>query len=493
MDKSIIIIGSGIAGLSAGCYAQMNGYRTQIFQRFARLEGLHASWAHKGYTMDGCIHWLLGAGSGSAFHRVWQELGIAQQPMAYPDEFVRVEEPGSKSLIVYTNVDRLEQHMKTLSSADTGLIDMYVRALRRFAGIESLVLPLLNSKEFLIKVLPIAGDLSRWMKTTMESFGARFEDPFLRRAFPLIHDCPSLPMAIHLANLAGVHDCTSAWPTGGLVAFYQAIERRYRDLGGEVHYRARVDRVLVKDGRAMGVCLTDGSEHYADVVILAADGHTTVPRLLEGKYVNSLVRRYYDNAPGTVDSAVHISLGVDRDLSGEPHSIVLLLDRPIALAGRMHERLIIEHFSLDPHMVPAGKSVIKVHIKSDFDYWERLHRTHRRAKKRQVVNSVIEQLEKRFPGLKEQVEVVDVVRLTTNGHFAGDWQGLQPWQPERVSLKVILKGMSSTLPGLRNFYVVGQQAGAMGGLPMAAAAGHNLVKNLCRHDRRPFVTLVPPN
>jgi len=32
VQKSIIIIGGGIAGLAAGCYAQMNGYRSQIFE-----------------------------------------------------------------------------------------------------------------------------------------------------------------------------------------------------------------------------------------------------------------------------------------------------------------------------------------------------------------------------------------------------------------------------------------------------------------------------
>lgn len=31
-QKSIIIIGAGLAGLSAGCYAQMNGYHSQIFE-----------------------------------------------------------------------------------------------------------------------------------------------------------------------------------------------------------------------------------------------------------------------------------------------------------------------------------------------------------------------------------------------------------------------------------------------------------------------------
>jgi 2-polyprenyl-6-methoxyphenol hydroxylase-like FAD-dependent oxidoreductase len=31
-DRPLIIIGAGFAGLSAGIYAQMNGYQTQIFE-----------------------------------------------------------------------------------------------------------------------------------------------------------------------------------------------------------------------------------------------------------------------------------------------------------------------------------------------------------------------------------------------------------------------------------------------------------------------------
>ena len=42
-DKSIIIIGAGIAGLSAGCYGQMNGYRTQIFEMHNLPGGLCTS------------------------------------------------------------------------------------------------------------------------------------------------------------------------------------------------------------------------------------------------------------------------------------------------------------------------------------------------------------------------------------------------------------------------------------------------------------------
>ncbi|MCK4323768.1 MAG: NAD(P)/FAD-dependent oxidoreductase, partial [Armatimonadetes bacterium] len=56
MDKSIIIIGAGIAGLSAGCYARMNGYRTTIFEMHDKPGGLCTSWKRRGYTIDGCLH-----------------------------------------------------------------------------------------------------------------------------------------------------------------------------------------------------------------------------------------------------------------------------------------------------------------------------------------------------------------------------------------------------------------------------------------------------
>ncbi len=60
-DNSVIIIGAGFAGLSAGIYAQMNGYRTQIFEMHDLPGGLCTAWKRKGYTIDGCIHWLVGS------------------------------------------------------------------------------------------------------------------------------------------------------------------------------------------------------------------------------------------------------------------------------------------------------------------------------------------------------------------------------------------------------------------------------------------------
>jgi thioredoxin reductase len=40
-EKSVIIIGAGIAGLAAGCYARMNGYRARIFVHCLGAARLH--------------------------------------------------------------------------------------------------------------------------------------------------------------------------------------------------------------------------------------------------------------------------------------------------------------------------------------------------------------------------------------------------------------------------------------------------------------------
>ena len=59
-EKSIIIIGAGIAGLATGSYGQMNGYRTRIVEHHSEPGGVAKAWKHSGYLIDGGIHYLMG-------------------------------------------------------------------------------------------------------------------------------------------------------------------------------------------------------------------------------------------------------------------------------------------------------------------------------------------------------------------------------------------------------------------------------------------------
>jgi hypothetical protein len=46
---------------------------------------------------------------------------------------------------------------------------------------------------------------------------------------------------------------------------------------------------------------------------------------------------------------------------------------------------------------------------------------------------------------------------------------------------------SQTLPGLDRFHMVGQWAGVLG-VPLVAAMGRDVARDICRRDGRPFRT-----
>src|SRR5512133_2488751 len=118
-DNSIIIIGAGFGGLSAGIYGRLNGYNTRIFEMHYKPGGLCTSWIRKGYTFDGCIHWLTGSSPLSGLHDIWEETGIAaNRKIIDPDEYMRYEDNSGRTLIFYTNINRLEKHLLEFSPAD---------------------------------------------------------------------------------------------------------------------------------------------------------------------------------------------------------------------------------------------------------------------------------------------------------------------------------------------------------------------------------------
>ena len=87
-----------------------------------------------------------------------------------------------------------------------------------------------------------------------------------------------------------MHRHEAAYPLGGSLPLALTLEKRYRQLGGRVQYQTRVEKILVENGRAVGVRLEDGSEQHADVVVSATDGYTTIFKLLEGKFTDEKVQ-----------------------------------------------------------------------------------------------------------------------------------------------------------------------------------------------------------
>ena len=186
--KSVIIIGAGIAGLSAGCYASMNGYHPTVFEAHSLPGGLCTAWKKGGYTIDGCIHRLVGSKPGSPMYGVWEELGAVQgRRFVYAHEYLRYEGCNGKVFVFYTNLDRLERHMLETAPEDAKAARRFCNAARQFSKVG---MPVLKPMELMspwekLKMVPQMRKLSPfliWNRRPMTDILGEFKSPLIRKA-----------------------------------------------------------------------------------------------------------------------------------------------------------------------------------------------------------------------------------------------------------------------------------------------------------------------
>jgi phytoene dehydrogenase-like protein len=112
-NRSIIIVGAGLAGLSTGCYAQMNGYKTRILEMQNKPGGVCVSWKRKDYTFDYAVHNVFGVSNKpikSMYNQMWQELGALKGTGVLGfEEFVQIEDSDGKVFTVCTDIDKLKK------------------------------------------------------------------------------------------------------------------------------------------------------------------------------------------------------------------------------------------------------------------------------------------------------------------------------------------------------------------------------------------------
>jgi phytoene dehydrogenase-like protein len=496
MPGTIAIIGGGVAGLAAGCYAQMNGYQSHIFELHDIPGGLCTAWERKGYIFDGCIHYLFGSGPGQPFHQMWEELGAVQdRPMIDHDKLLQVCGTDGRTLTVYCDPDRLEAEIAALSPADARLAHELAEGVRRFTAFDMTVMyekprtlmQPLDYAQLGQRMLPFVLPLIQFGMTPAHRYAARFHDPFLREAMARMFGWPEMPMMAGMQLLAYMHNGNAGFPAGGSLEFARALERRYLALGGQISYKAQVEQILVKDDRAVGVRLYNDEVHPAEIVISAADGRGTLFTMLDGRYVDNRLRKLYaGDLP--LQSMMQVSFGVNQDLRDRPHWITYLLDAPQLIAGEERTEVSVQHYAFDPSLAPAGKSAVTVLLKSEYDYWQRIYgRRLYDTEQLQVAEQLLDLIAQHHPGIREYVEVTDVATPASYERYTGNWQGSTcGWLLTPQTMRLMILGLPKTLPGLRNFYLAGQWVEPGGSVTLAAASGRSAVQMICAADGRRF-------
>jgi phytoene dehydrogenase-like protein len=501
MAKKVVIIGAGIAGLSAGCYARMNGFEAEILEAQDRPGGLCTAWTRQGYTIDGSLEWLIGSGPAHPFHKLWRELGAVQGRKMHDREiFYRVTDRSGNLLKLYVDPDRLEGHLKGLAPEDSEPIEEFCAVARRMADFglppgkpPELMGPLegLRLMRYYKKRMP---DLKFLGGTTVADFAGRFSNSVARNCilnlFMGMTDMNLFPLVMSMGPIARK---AGGVPEGGSLEFAKAIEKRFLDLGGRISYSAPALRVIEKEGRAIGVA-TEGREIPADYVLSCADLKWSLESLLGGAHTGEAHRVLLESGK-LFGSSVMVSFGVDMDLSKDSDAImdVMELPKPIHLAGREVGWFNYHNYSYDPSMAPKGKSVIGTILMTDCGYWEKLGRGTQayRAEKAAIAKACADALELRYPGFRSKIEMTDVATPLTFQRYTNDWKGTyMTWTLSR-EYQQKYRGVPKKVPALEGFYLASMWTNPPGGVPSAAAAGRQAIQLVCSAERRRFRTSEP--
>jgi phytoene dehydrogenase-like protein len=271
---------------------------------------------------------------------------------------------------------------------------------------------------------------------------------------------------------------------GGSLPITTRMTEKFKSLGGKLTLVTKVENIIVKNNMATGVILSDDTKVYADYVISAADGYSTIFKMLGGKYQTEQIKDAYTNWP-VFTPIIQVSFGINKKIKSiVPNQIFLAQGTHIGQT-KLSNGYSLMNYSFDPTMAPIDKTVIVLRFDSPWDLWKDLSGDEYKAEKKQIEKDALSILQKHFSDISEFIEVIDIATPKTSVRYTGVWKGA--YEGFLPTIKNITKSIKMTLPKLHNFYMCGQWLSPGGGLPLAAQSGKWTIQLICKKERKRFI------
>jgi phytoene desaturase len=319
MRKTVTVIGSGFSSLSASCYLAKAGFDVTIYEKNSTVGGRAAQFKKDGFTFDMGPSWY------------WM-----------PDIFDKFFSDFDKKTNDYYELDKLSPAYKIFFSDDIITIGDSMdkicmefervekgssKLLRKFIGeaqenydiaINKIVLrPGLSPFELVTKETILKVD--QFFKTISSQVRKKFKNPKLVSTleFPVLFlgakpdNTPSFYNFMNFADFG-----LGTWhPKGGMYEVIKAMESLAKELGVQINTDQNIEKILVENGRAIGVTC-NGTNISADIVLSGADYHHSEQLLEEGSRQYS--ESYWENKTFAPSSLLFYT-GFDKKLKNIEH------------------------------------------------------------------------------------------------------------------------------------------------------------------------------
>jgi phytoene dehydrogenase-like protein len=491
MNKKILIIGGGVAGISAGIYAKLNGFDAEIIEMHSITGGQCTAWDRKGYRFDYCLHWLVGTRKGP-FNEIWKETNVLNDQVEIIDHEIHTKlfGPDGTEFILYTNLDKWENYLIEMAPEDTRSIRKMCNDMRKSAFLQPYSDPpgfrkISKTITSSISMMPIMTLFMKYGRKSCDEYfkSLNFKSPRLLYFFNSIYGSRDFSALAFIMMFAWFNQKNAGYLVGGSLPMAKRMTERFISLGGKLTTRKKVTKIIVDKGVAKGVILSDNSEIRADYVISAADGHSTIFDMLDGKFINKKISDAYDKWV-LFTPIVQVSFGIGKEIkSDNPVETWLVKDQMIGKTKTLMGYSLM-NYCFDHTMAPQGKTVIVLRFESPWDQWKDITDEEYKAEKVRIEQDARILLEKRFPGVSAFVEVVDVATPVTDVNYTGVWKG--SYEGFMPTSRNLMDNLDLTLPGLKKFYMAGQWLFPGGGLPPAGQSGKWAIQYICKDEKTKF-------
>jgi phytoene dehydrogenase-like protein len=497
----VIIIGSGMGALTVGgLLAKAKGKKVLILEQHSTPGGYTHSFKRAGgYIFNTGVHYIgtMADIELKVFNYLTENKVILhplpdpQELFVFPDIRIKVPSDWKKYR------DLLMQYFPNETA---GIVSYFndVKNCRKWVEYFIIRQTLPPGVHFLFRL--IRSQHERLVhQTTQHYLDSKFKSPLLKSVLSsrwIDYGLPPQKSAFAIHSLIENHYMSGAgFPVQGTSSLYNAILPLIEAAGGTVKCKHLVTKILIQDGKAVGVRFrTDDSaldqEVYAPVIVSDAGAKNTYETLLQNQYTET----YFDTSTiNTGTSVVQLcvglkqspeSIGTDGEISWiyQTHDHERIFDGADVLDGNPQFCFLNFPLANSENSDASHKYTAEIVSPVDYRYFEKWKESRHNSRgtdylrlKEKIAKGLISLVEKQYPGFKDIISFYELSTPVTTEHFThhpfGAIYGI-PATPDRFR-----KPFIGNKTPVKNLYLTGADAGMPGivGVMMSGLATTSLI------------------
>ncbi|KAK1310565.1 hypothetical protein QJS10_CPA08g00014 [Acorus calamus] len=500
-----IVIGSGIGGLVAGTQLAVKGAEVLVLEKYVIPGGSSGYYEREGFTFDVGSSVMFGFSDKGNLNLITQALeAVGCKMEVIPDPTtVCFHLPNDLSVRVHREYSAfIAELINKFPHEKEGILKFYGECWKIFNALNSLELksleePIYLFGQFFKKPLECL-TLAYYLPQNAGAIARKFiKDPqllsFIDAECFIVSTVNALqtPMINASMVLCDRHFGGINYPVGGVGGIATSLAKGLVDKGSKILYKANVTNIILDQGKAVGVRLSDGREFFSKTIISNATRWDTFGKLLKTEDLpaeEANFQRIYAKAP----SFLSIHMGVKATvLPPDTDCHHFLLEDDWDRLEKPYGSIFLSIPTvLDSSLAPEGHHILHIFTTSGIEDWKGLPQKDYDEKKELVADEIIGRLEKKlFLGLKNSIVFKEVGTPKTHRRFLARDNGTYGPMPRQIPKGLL--GMPFNTTAIDGLYCVGDSCFPGQGVIAVAFSGimcaHRVAADLGLEKKSPVL------